>query len=173
MRIRVSLAVLGLVVCSAAIGAAQPSAAGPKPLRFGTIEGGTGAWRESGCAHAADCQAWLLSRCNPALAGIEPAVTASIVDVGSLANGRTRRTLYTTAPKIPPWGLWPNVVVQFWRQSCTEIDIPTFDTPGSGTRCRYDPFPAIRCEGLRIPRGAKWMTLSGTLTTAHLTWTLT
>lgn len=182
MRVRVMLVSLGLIVGAAAIGSAQPSAAEPKSMRSGTIEGGTGlemaggqpwenpAFERSGCEYAVDCQAWLQSGCNPALAGHDPALTTSIVDVRNLADGRTRRS-FSTASSMSPG--WPGAVIQLWRQNCTEIKDAKWHTIGSDSRCEFHPYPALRCEEFRIPKGAKWMTVSGYVTTVHLSWTLT
>ena len=154
------------------------------PLRSGMIEGGTGvitgggepwenpAIQRSGCEYALDCRTWLHSGCNPALAGHDPVATASIVDVGDLADGRTRRTFQTVAPKIPPWGLYPGAAIQLWRQNCTEIRKAKWHTLGSELRCDWNPYPSIRCKGFRIPTGAKWMTVSGYATTVHMSWSL-
>src|SRR5688572_5924417 len=77
--------------------AAPSSAARQEPLRSGTITGWGATWVAMFNGEARDCQwsewrtggdpeclAWLKSGCNPALAGREPAVTASIEDVGEL-----------------------------------------------------------------------------------------
>ena len=171
MRARVVLVGLGLIIGSVATAAAPPSAAGPKPLRSGTIVGGTGvivagdqpAGERWGCEYTADCQAWLQSGCQPALAGREPALTASIVDVGALADGRTRRSFAWHAPS---W-VHPGAVIEFWRKDCTEI--------ANVERHTHNPYlnRCGTCEPLRIPRGAKWMTVSGNWTTVQLSWTLT
>lgn len=179
MRIRVMLVSLGLIVSSAAIWSAESSAAGPKPLRSGTILGGTGlelsggpwanpALKLFGCQYSLDCLAWLQSGCNPALAGRDPMLTASIVNVGNLADGRTRRSMHMVAPRIPPWGLWPGAVIQFWRQNCTQIRQANQPTIGYYTRCDG----VARCTAFRIPTGARWMTVSGDATTVRLSWTL-
>jgi hypothetical protein len=178
MRVRVMLVSLGLLAGSAAIWVAPPSAAGAKPLRAGTIEGGIGvifageqpAGERSGCKYAAECLAWVRSGCNPALAGHDPVLTASIVEIGDLADGRTRRTFSTSVPPIP---LYPGAVIQFWRGNCTEIPAAKRHTIGSTSTCAWAPYPNLRCPGLVIPRGATWMTVSGYWTTAHLEWTLT
>lgn len=178
MRIRLILVSLSLLAGSGAIWNAEPSAAGPKPLRSGTILTGGGwpwlnpALQRSGCEYSPDCLAWLASDCNPALVGHEPMVTASVVDVGALANGRTLRTLAMTAPKIPPWGLWPGAALQFWRESCTEIGNSKLQTGGSELSCDWSEGPG-RCKPFRIPSGTKWMTVTGQATTARLSWTLT
>jgi hypothetical protein len=172
---------VGLVAGSAAIWTANPSFAAPKPLRSGTIVGGSGvriwtgqpsadgAIERTGCEYAVDCRSWLLSGCQPALAGRDPVLTASIVDVRSLANGRTRRFLEMTAPRVPPWGLWPGADIQFWRQDCTEIGNGQ-RMIGTGLTCAGRT--AGRCVEFRIPKGARWMTLSAHATTARLSWTL-
>ena len=168
-----------------AVPAVAPARGDEAPLRSGTILGGAGlevsdleAGAEnpldrSGCEYAADCAAWLRSGCDPALAGVDPALTASIVDVAELADGSTRRSLEMRAPSIPPWGLYPGAAIQFWRRDCTEIPDTDLHTIGE---------EAMSCHGhvgsgsgwceLRIPAGATWMTLSGYVTTANLSWTL-
>lgn len=163
---------------------AQIAAAGNRnPLRSGTIQGGTGvemaggqpwenpAAERSGCQYALDCRGWLQSGCEPALAGHDPAPTASIVDVGDLAGDRTRRSFHMAAPSIPPWGLYPGAVIQFWRQDCTEIRSAKRHTIGSDARCGWQDEVA-RCKAFRIPTRARWMTVSGYATTAHLSWSL-
>lgn len=179
-RVVVLLVSIGLLVAS--LGSV---AAAPEPLRSGTIEGGNGvvtgggppwenpAIQRSGCEYAAECLAWLDSGCNPALAGHDPALTASIVDVGDLADGRTRRTFHTVAPHVPPWGLYPGAVIQLWRQDCTEIPDAKRHTIGSSSRCDWNPYPSVRCEPFPIPTGTKWMTVSGYATTVHMSWSLT
>lgn len=167
--------VLFLAVLVAALLAVAPSAAAraaaPKPLRSGTIEGGTGvifaggqpAGERWGCEYAAECRTWLESGCNPALAGHDRALTASIVDVGALADGRTGRSFRWTAPYL----VHPGAVIQFWGRSCTEV-------PGS-ERHTHNPYRNAcgTCEAFPIPLGAKWMTVSANWTSAHITWTLT
>ena len=159
----------------------SPARAEEPPLRSGTILGGTGvktgggdpweppAAQRSGCEHALECLAWLQSGCNPALTGHDPVLTASIVDVGDLADGRTSRGLNMVAPRVPPWGLFPGVVIQHWREDCSEIADAKVHTLGSDTPCRWDGHS--RCQ-FRIPADARWMTVSGYVTTARLDWTL-
>ena len=170
-RTVVMLVSLGLIVGAAATGSAQTSAAGPKPpVRSGTIAGGTGvifagqqpAGERWGCEYSVECQAWWVSGCDSRLAGQDPAVTASIVDVGALADGRTRRSFKWDAFIL----VHPGAVIQFWRQNCTEIP--------DAERHTHNPYrnKCGTCEPFRIPRGAKWMTVSANWTTAHLTWTL-
>lgn len=148
-----------------------PPAAAKKAVRFGSIVGGTGvtvageqpAGERWGCEYAAECRAWRQSSCNPALAGHDPALTASIVHVGAHADGRTPWSFRWRAPSL----VHPGAVIQFWRQDCTEIP----DTE----RHTQNPYKnkCGTCESFAIPRGATWMTVSGTWATAHLTWTLT
>jgi hypothetical protein len=149
------------------------------PLRSGTIVGGTGlrtgggqpwenpAAQRSGCEYAAECLAWLQSGCNPALAGHDPVVNASIVDVSELADGESARSLQMVAPSVPPWGLWPGAVIQLWRQDCTEI--PDEKRHGIGSDAACPRYAGCRFE---IPTSAKWMTISGYVTTVQLSWTL-
>lgn len=155
--------------------ALSPVRAEGAPLRSGTILSGTGldfgggepwenpATERSGCQYAMDCLAWLHSGCNPALAGHDPALTASIVDVGDLADGRTRRSLHVSIPPFPRWPLWPGAVLQLWRQDCTEIHDPSI---GADSTCEWND-----CQFL-IPTRARWMTVSGLATTEQLSWTL-
>ena len=194
MRRTISAVILlALILVPAQITAAAPD---QKPLRSGTIEGGVGlqttsedpALERSGCQYALDCLAWLQSGCDPALAGQDPVLTASIVDVGDLADGRTRRSFHMVAPlgepAHPPWGLYPGTVVQLWRQNCTEIHHAKRHTIGSTARCEWQekvgaleqpPYGVgvARCKAFRIPTAARWMTVSGYATTVHLSWTLT
>jgi hypothetical protein len=178
MRRTISATILlALILAPAQIAAAAPD---QEPLRSGTIEGGTGvitgggppwenpAVQRSGCQYALDCLAWVQSDCDPALAGHNPALTASIVAVGNLADGRTRRSFRTVGPPIPP--LWPGAVVQLWRQNCTEILHAKRHTNSS---CESGVSTRTRCKAFRIPTGARWMTVSGNATTVHLSWALT
>lgn len=151
--------------------APRATVAAPPQVRSGTIVGGTGvifageqpAGERWGCEYAAECQAWLQSNCNPALAGHDPVLTASIVDVGALADGRTPRSFRWGAPSL----VHPGAVIQFWREDCTEIP--------NTERHTHNPYKnrCGTCEPFPIPGGATWMTVSGNWTTAHLTWTLT
>ena len=181
------LALVAAVTLATAI--VLPSAAraeSTEPVRSGTILSGAGvelgggqpwenpATERSGCEYAAECVAWLQSGCNPALAGVDPVLTASIVDVRDLADGRTSRSLDMVAPYIPPWGLYPGAVVQFWQKDCTEIDDTKRHSIGSDSTCEH-PRGVTRGGRCRfhIPTGARWMTVSGYATTVHLSWTLT
>ena len=135
-----------------------------QPVRSGTILSGDTAFLESevgACQMATDCRAWLESGCDPALANRNPALMASIVDVGDLADGRTPRVFEYTVAK--PAGLrWGGNVIQFWRQDCTQI------------RGRlWHPWEQRRYGDTFIPVSAEWMTVSSTPDNAHIVWTLT
>ena len=132
--------------------------------------------QRSGCEYAAECLAWKQSGCNPALAGHNPVLTASIVDVGDLADGSTARSLLMVAPSIPPWGLYPGADIQFWQRDCTEIHDARRHSIGEGSSATCDWPSGVHRGGrctFEIPTGAKWMTLSGYATTVQLAWTLT
>ena len=164
-------AAAALAVTAMTVFASPSTVASPSPVRSGTIAGGTGvifagqqpAGERWGCEYAAECRTWLESGCDPALAGHDPALTASIVDVRSLADGRTPRSFRWRAPSL----VHPGAVIQFWRQNCTEV--PRTE------RHTHNPYrnKCGTCERFPIPRGAMWMTVSGDRTTAYLTWTLT
>lgn len=110
---------------------------------------------------------WLESGCDPALAGREPAVTASIQSVSNLADGATSRAFDWSAPPETDYG---GVVVQLWNADCTEV-------PGSEWRSmdRRGTWPTrVNDFSTRfvIPEGANWMTVT-TNDTAEVKWTLT
>lgn len=172
---------LAAILAVAAITAtAAPSPAAPKPARSGTITGWGITWPASGWGvstfdgRALDCQsgnpeclAWLTSGCSAALAGRDPAVTASIVDVAKLADGRTARTFAWRAgdPVGPAAG---GVVVQLWRKDCTEIRASKWRSALWGR----SSLSANRHHAtFVIPRDAAWMTVT-TNDTANLRWTL-
>ena len=186
MRTTRGLILVAVTAAVLALGPAlSPALAARAALRSGTILGGAGVelaggdpWEQraaerSGCTYALDCLAWLRSGCSPALAGHDPVLTASIVDVSDLADGTTPRLLEMRAPSIPPWGLYPGVVIQFWRGDCTTI-------PGSKLHSIGED--ATSCDGyvgggfgsctFPIPAEAEWMTLSGYATMVGLSWTL-
>ena len=142
-----------------------------EPVRSGMIVSGTGSspanfWVRGmeGCVGAPTCSAWLQSGCEPALAGPDPALHASIVDVAELAG--TERDFDVRGGLGINWG---QVIVQFW-------------TDGS-----ENPMAALYCEELfaaesrwdcahgcmvRIPAGAKFMTVSSGPDNTNIHWTL-
>jgi hypothetical protein len=148
-----------------------PSDATPAPLRSGTIVSGvfvTGPFGD--CDSMPDCRAWLESGCNPALTGHDPAWLSSIEDVADLADGRTRRIFEWRAGD--PVGLqWGGIVVQFWRQDCTQI------TSGHWRSWEHSYGPgccwSLDRKALRVPTAARWMTVSGSTDNLHVVWTLT
>ena len=156
------------------VAAAPSSAARQEPVRSGTITGWGATWVAMYNGEPRDCQwgnpeclAWLKSGCSPALAGREPAVTASIVDIADVADGTTSRELHWRAISYPGWTVGGGVVVQLWREGCTEIRRSKWrSVDGTGS------FPTRRSStSFRIPRAAKWMTVT-TNDTALLEWTL-
>jgi hypothetical protein len=108
-------------------------------VRSGTIVvaslSGLGGGYPRGCELTADCLAWLASRCDPALAGRDPALETSIEDVADLAPADA---LFEHEPARA------YATVQFWQQDCTEI----------GSRTQIESGKAL----LIIPSSARWMT---------------
>ena len=168
-----------LVALSAALVAVAPfsPARAATPLRSGTIVSGTGESPASpwvrgmeGCVGAPACSAWLQSGCHPGLAGRNPSVHASIVDVGKLAD--TDRVLRAQGGVPINWGRF---VVQFWTGTedlgsagvwCQEI----VGARVSSWQCA--PRYAISPCTLRIPRNAKWMTISSSPDNMNINWNL-
>jgi hypothetical protein len=161
--------------------AAPSSAARQQPVRSGTILGWGATWPAMFNGDAKDCQwsdwdaggnpeclVWLKSGCNPALAGRQPAVTASIVEVADLADGTRLRAFRWRATSHPGWGTGGGVVVQLWRNDCTEIRRSKWH---SMDRTDWPQLNNRRNTSFRIPRAAKWMTVT-TNDTALLEWTL-
>ena len=179
------LVVLALV---AALLAAPLSARANPPVRSGTIVSGTGEtpanpWIRGmeGCVGAPTCSAWLQSGCAPALAGADPALHASIVDVADLADGVTARSLqrqYDIGLSGGP------LIVQFWTRS-DEWDV--IDEPAGldGEWCwelLANRITSQTCEqsvpdgcvgSFRIPAAAEFMTISKNPDSTTVTWTLT
>ena len=125
---------------------AHAGTVGHDPARSGTILSGLSGLHHSaliGCEMAPDCRAWLATDCDPDLTGRDPAVSASIEDVGDLA-GLGRTWILEHAP-----GAAADTGVQFWRNDCTEI-----------RKARWSSEPFMDTT-LRIPGSAKWMTVTG------------
>ena len=158
---------------------ALPSRAQATPARSGMIVGGLGGsergigWPgqavEGECQIAPDCLAWLESGCDPALAGREPAVMASIVDVAGLADGRAPR--FFSLSSFGGQGLrWGQVLVQFWRDEGTHM-YPWFNCSEiAGTRflTGYDRSPSASV----VPADAKWMTVTSNFDNVNVVWRL-
>lgn len=150
-----------------------PSPASASPLRSGSIISGTGQspanfWVRGmeGCVGAPACSAWLQSACQPALAGQNPALHASIVDVGDLADNTTSRVLDVRSGIGINWG---GFIVQFW----TETKIPDpWQYCDEVTRSRLNSWECGALCTFRIPRDAKWMTITSKPDNTNIDWTL-
>jgi hypothetical protein len=130
--------------------AAAPSAQGRGPVRTGAILGPAIApTGPPSCATAADCDAWVASGCDERFVGLDPAVSASVVDVRRLAG--SRRVLRIDAV-LSGWVF--DVMLEFWSANCE----PVVSTFSSFSHIG----PAIHVSDgsrIRIPRDARWMTL--------------
>ena len=115
-----------------------------------------------GCVGAPTCSAWLQSMCSSTLAGQNPAVHASIVDVAELAYEDTERTLRVRGEIGINWGTF---MVQFWDGWCNEIASGRI----YGRHCA-EKYKVCR---FHIPSGAKWMTISPTPDNMSISWALT
>lgn len=151
---------LGLVL---AVAAFTLLALGPvradEALPSGRILIGTGETAASpevgyGCAGAPDCRYWLENGCRSDHAGKDPALNASIVEVGHLAGRSTPRTIASSSI----------VKAQFWTADCTEIP----RTRWTSWDCRPD---RGRCY-FRIPAAALWMTVSTRADEVDTRWAL-
>lgn len=178
LRIGLSAAI---AVAAITVLGTRPSSAQQEPARSGTIAGWGATWVAMSNGEAKDCEwtdwngpgnpeclVWLRSGCNPALAGRNPAVTASIEDIAELADGTTPRDFDWRATSYPGWGMGGGVVVQLWREDCTEITDSKWHSadwhgPGQVTSRRSTTFA--------VPRDAAWMTVT-TNDTANLSWRL-
>lgn len=177
MRVNRLLILVVAAAVLAVVPASPARAAGA--VRSGSIVSGTGEspvspWVRGmeGCVGAATCSAWLQSGCHPALAGQNPGVHASIVDVGTLAG--TERVL-TVRGGIPI--NWGDFMVQFWTPTealgsagvwCAEI----LRSRLTSWECTRYPFHhPFRCT-FRIPSDARWMTISSSPDNVNLNWAL-
>ncbi len=168
--------VAGILSALAAPVALPSAARAGEPLRSGTILSGQGEtpanpWVRGmeGCVGVPTCSAWLQSGCAPALAGVDPALQASIVDVADLADGVTVRRIEVQDDAGLNGG--PRMV-QFWRgngsfgldgQGCKELLAHRLD--------RWDGWTG-RHSTFRIPAAAEFMTISSSTDTTNTTWTL-
>lgn len=153
-----------------------PTVQATSPHRIGTIVDGVGSSQraigrpgeavDGECQMVVDCLAWLESGCDPALAGREPAVMASIVDVADLADGRTPRSITLSGHGLH----WGEVLVQFWRSTPGHM-YPWFDCEeieGSSFLTRYPRHNQPRA----IPLGARWMTITTNVDNTTVSWAL-
>lgn len=173
-RVRVlRLALLSGLLAALASPVAVPSPVrAEEPVRSGTIVSGTGAtpvnfWVRGmeGCVGAPTCSAWLQSGCEPALAGADPALHASIVDVAELAG--TERDLDIRGRVGINWGY---VIVQFWTDGS--------ENPMAALFCQEVFAKPLRwgCDygcTVRIPADAKFMTVTSSPDNTNIYWTLT
>lgn len=158
--------VIGLVAASVTTAEAKKR----RTVLSGSIV--TGAWWDAylhgltGCQTAPECHAWVSAGCQPAvtgraLTGRDPALTASIEDVGHLADGAAswRFEWENGYSEHAGW-----VVVQLWRENCTEIRSSKWC---SVSGC--DPYVTSpewesndsRSTRLRLPSSARFMTVTG------------
>ena len=174
---------LGAAVAVAAIAmtVSPPSSARQEPVRSGTIAGWGATWVAMSNGAAKDCEwsdwngpgnpeclAWLRSGCDPALAGRNPAVTASIENVADLADGTTPRKFDWRAFSYPGWSTGGGVMIQLWRKDCTEIRSSKWLSVEWNEANEWTNRPTTT---FRIPREAEWMTVT-TNDTANLEWEL-
>ena len=174
-----------ILAAAAAFLIATPSAVrADQPLRSGTILSGMGEtpanpWVTGmeGCVGVPTCSAWLQSGCAPALAGADPALQASIVDVADLADGVTVRHIEVQEDAGLNGGAR---MVQFWSGKGMEaydvVDEPA-GLDGEGCRellaHRLDKWDGWTGSTFRIPAAATFMTISSSTDSTNTTWTLT
>ena len=149
---------------------AQSATVKEEPTRSGTIV--TGAWWDAyldgatGCQTAPECRAWVSTGCRPALTGRaltdrDPALMASIEDVGDLAEEVTswRFEWRNGYSDIAGWA-----VVQLWREDCTEIKSSKWCSVSGCDPYSASPTSGWRDHGstvFRIPSSARFMTVTG------------
>ena len=142
------------------------------PLRSGSIVGGAGWLLDQdlgGCQVAPECAVWLQEGCDPALAGRDPGLTASIVDVDDLGDLHTEAIFKFGAGE--PWGpVWGGAHVQFWDHGCSEMrDMRWRSTDCNGDSSGRDCYS----RRFRLTPSVKWMTVTGYQDNVNLAWSLT
>jgi hypothetical protein len=165
-----TIAALALALAVGAIPALDARAA-PRPARMGTIIDGLflmGPGSTPGCTDSPDCALWLAAGCPPELAGRDPAVEASIVNVSDLANGAARRfTVDRSEPYSLEWG--EDVVVELWTKDCRRI-------PYAGWTSKewvgYGQWESKHATMLTIPPDATWMTVVPGYDNLNIDWRL-
>lgn len=181
----IGAALAGLLTALAAPATFPVAVLASEPLRSGTVVSGTGEtpanpWISGmeGCVGAPTCSAWLQSGCAPAMAGADPALHASIVDVADLADGVTARS-YDQQQRGLDSG---PVIVQFWSTS-SEYDV--VDEPAGldgqwceelvASRLTTSNCPRSRSGGCEvvIPVDATFMTVNPRPDRVKLEWRLT
>lgn len=139
--------------------------ASPAPLRSGTIIGGYFPFAPlfapgpgPGCDTNPDCLPWILSGCRAELAGLDPGLFSSIVDVSKLAASTKTRVF--VMDHGPPGLVWGGASLEFWNSKCERVrQIGRYQAPIK----RYREF--------RMPRSARWMTVA-TVDTTTIHWEL-
>jgi hypothetical protein len=120
--------------------ATQIEAQAHAPVRSGTVLNPGNVTGPANCSIHADCAAWLEARCDPRLAGVDPAAFTSIVDVRALAG--SDRHIHASGA----FGRWlSGSVYEFWSARCTRVG-------------------SVSVEGgaaVTIPEDAVWMTAPG------------
>ena len=166
------LVVLGGLLSALAVPGLPAPVRADEPVRSGTIVSGTGSspanfWVRGmeGCVGAPACSAWLQSGCEPALAGADPALHASIVDVADLAG--TEREFDVRGGVGINWG---RVVLQFWTDGSENPMAALWCEELFATASRWEC--AYGCT-LPLPAGAKFMTISSGPDNTNIHWTLT
>lgn len=133
-----------------------------RPLRSGSILGGFFIMGTPGCQRTPDCQLWLGSNCSSdAIFFTEPALYTAFVDVADMAGSPQKRLVQVT-PSTKVAVVWGGLRVELWQSDCSRINT------GPRTLLVRPGWPIE----LRIPTGARWMTLTSADST-QLDWTLT
>jgi hypothetical protein len=141
--------------------AGAPAADAQAPVRSGAVAGGP---IDSGpgarCEIAPDCAAWLASRCERHLAGLNPGAESSIVDVRDLAGRRTERRFVVfpgTSRGMSTGLVIGGFRIEFWDSSCNQIN--RYDPPLESGDVDPSTGPYVRTQSrFKIPAGTVWMT---------------
>jgi hypothetical protein len=145
------------------------SAQARTPIRYGSIlavsadtSGVTWLWPWKGCGGSVECWSWVMSDCNPNLAGREVAVMSSIERVSDIADGVTLRRLQVRSPAGLSAG---RVVVEFFSRGCRFVPATT-EADGGHLECRSE------CVDITIPARAHWMTVTSKPGNVNIEWDL-
>lgn len=175
-----AIACVALAVSASLIALPSPAQAN-EPVRSGRILAGSEPgynleWhtlRDLGCQASADCVAWLTSGCDPALAGKNPGVQSSIVNVANLGDGTTERIFRVRSNASLELA---HTVVQFWGRDPNWAWHGCYEIPNSRSSSWHCWTPRSRCvpylRTFQIPAGADWMTVTSSRTSPVLDWTL-
>lgn len=162
MRLFLAVLVATLVLAAAPVRAEEPLRSGRILAAHADSSEYTWVYPWGGCSGAPECIAWLESDCSAELAGRDPAVTSSIENVTELADGTTGRMLAFRDADSEVFGSG-RLIVEFWTADCHQI-------VGS-----YSAHRVVCSNGcrFRIPRLARWMTITSKPQNASVEWTLT